>query len=550
MQKILTLLSLFVWLAALPMVSQANEPLTSEQLIQKIEKTQRKIDRYKAAYKTASEEDKQLLILQFLKREQQLRENLGLLVGKVIAGDSDYKKQALAIVTEQSEVIAEEILVIDSAVGKATEKQAAAETVIDIMAVNQKIDQTNVLLDDYLNAFYVNTQQLEQLGATAESQIQSKKLDKLLNHYAHKAEGQLELAKMSLDNVSDLLLYAPDDTKAELVSKKNILAHKTKNIAASMSRRIALMDVRGLDTASFHVILLGVTGQVSGDIFNGEVFMDIASRATEALNNWFMHNGIDLTWKLLLFVAIIAAFKALSKVAVRVVETALMKSKLNISALLRDFFVSMTSKVVMVIGVLIAFSQLGIQITPLLAGLGMAGVVIGFALQDTLSNFASGMMILLYRPFDVGDLIEAAGVTGLVSNLTLVSTTVLTLDNQSLVVPNSKIWGDVIRNVTDQKQRRVDMVFGIGYSDDIPKAEQVLMEILTSHKMVLPEPEPNVKLHTLNESSVDFIVRPWVKTEDYWDVYWDVTREVKQRFDAENISIPFPQRDVHFYKTE
>jgi small conductance mechanosensitive channel len=117
-------------------------------------------------------------------------------------------------------------------------------------------------------------------------------------------------------------------------------------------------------------------------------------------------------------------------------------------------------------------------------------------------------------------------------------------------VPNSKIWGDVIRNVTDQKQRRVDMVFGIGYSDDIPKAEEVLMSILKAHDKVLPEPEPNVKLHTLNESSVDFIVRPWVKTIDYWDVYWDVTREVKQRFDAENISIPFPQRDVHVYKTE
>jgi small conductance mechanosensitive channel len=159
------------------------------------------------------------------------------------------------------------------------------------------------------------------------------------------------------------------------------------------------------------------------------------------------------------------------------------------------------------------------------------------------------MMILIYRPFDEGNLIETAGVTGTVDKLSLVSTTILTFDNQRLVIPNSKIWGDVIRNVTAQNIRRVDMVFGIGYSDDIPKAEALLYSILTEHPKVLKHPEPNVKLHTLNESSVDFIVRPWTSTSDYWDVYWDVTKAVKQRFDEEGISIPFPQRDVHIHQT-
>jgi small conductance mechanosensitive channel len=129
--------------------------------------------------------------------------------------------------------------------------------------------------------------------------------------------------------------------------------------------------------------------------------------------------------------------------------------------------------------------------------------------------------------------------------MSLVSTTILTFDNQTLVVPNNKIWGDVIRNVTAQKVRRVDLVFGIGYEADIPHAEQVLHAIVKEHPKVLEEPEPTIKLHNLGDSSVDFIVRPWAKTEDYWDVYWDVTREVKMRFDREGISIPFPQRDVH-----
>jgi small conductance mechanosensitive channel len=209
--------------------------------------------------------------------------------------------------------------------------------------------------------------------------------------------------------------------------------------------------------------------------------------------------------------------------------------------------ISWTSKLVMLFGILLALSQLGISLGPLLAGLGVAGFIVGFALQDTLGNFAAGVMILMYRPYDVGDWVDLGGFFGSVHKMNLVSTTLLTLDNQTYVVPNSKIWGDVIKNVTAQKTRRVDMVFGISYSDDIPKAETILMDILKSHQKILDTPEPQVHLHTLGESSVDFVVRPWVNVDDYWDVYWDVTRTVKLRFDEEGVSIPFPQRDVHVY---
>ena len=154
-------------------------------------------------------------------------------------------------------------------------------------------------------------------------------------------------------------------------------------------------------------------------------------------------------------------------------------------------------------------------------------------------------MILFYRPFDVDDLVEAGGAFGTVNRMTLVSTTILTLDHQTLIVPNNKIWGDVIKNVTSQKMRRVDMTFGISYADDVRKAESILESIVGDHPMVLDDPGPTIKLHALGESSVDFIVRPWVVTADYWNVYWDITREVKMRFDREGITIPFPQRDVH-----
>jgi len=209
---------------------------------------------------------------------------------------------------------------------------------------------------------------------------------------------------------------------------------------------------------------------------------------------------------------------------------------------------SVTSKLIMLLGILIALSQLGIQIAPLLAGVGVAGFIVGFALQETLSNFASGLMILVYRPFDVGDVVEAGGVSGKVSSMSLVSTTINTFDNQKLIVPNNKIWGDVIRNKTAETTRRVDMVFGISYADDIDRAEELLGEIVESHELILKDPEPMIRLHNLGDSSVDFVVRPWTKTDNYWTVFWDITRTVKKRFDQEGVSIPFPQRDVHIYQ--
>ena len=156
--------------------------------------------------------------------------------------------------------------------------------------------------------------------------------------------------------------------------------------------------------------------------------------------------------------------------------------------------------------------------------------------------------MLIYRPFDMGDFVNVGGVLGKVESMNLLSTQLRTPDNQMVVVPNNNVWGDVITNITGITERRVDMVFGIGYDDDIDKAQAILEEIISKNELVLEEPEPVVKLHELGDSSVNFVCRPWVKPADYWTVYWDVTQEVKRRFDAEGVSIPFPQRDVHVYQ--
>jgi small conductance mechanosensitive channel len=154
-------------------------------------------------------------------------------------------------------------------------------------------------------------------------------------------------------------------------------------------------------------------------------------------------------------------------------------------------------------------------------------------------------MIMFYKPFDIDDFVETPSLSGTVKSMTLVTTNMLTPDNKLLVVPNNELWGKVITNVTGSAERRVDLVFGIGYGDDIALAERVLSEVVAAHPLVLKEPEPVIRVAELGESSVNLICRPWVKTADYWPVYWELTRAVKERFDAEGISIPFPQRDVH-----
>jgi small conductance mechanosensitive channel len=218
------------------------------------------------------------------------------------------------------------------------------------------------------------------------------------------------------------------------------------------------------------------------------------------------------------------------------------------SALLKDFIVNITCKTIFVVGFVVALSMLEVNIGPLLAAIGAAGFIMGFALQGTLSNFAAGIMILVYRPYDVGDLVDVGGMLGKVDAMTIVSTTLRKPDNQKVVIPNNMIWGGIITNITGTSKRRVDMVFGIGYSDDIAKAQKILEEILANHEHVLKDPAPVVKVHELADSSVNFVVRPWVATENYWDVYWDITRSVKERFDAEGVSIPFPQQDVHMHQ--
>lgn len=216
----------------------------------------------------------------------------------------------------------------------------------------------------------------------------------------------------------------------------------------------------------------------------------------------------------------------------------------DLSKLLQAFLAMIAYWLVIAVGLMIVLSALGVNITPVFALVGGASFIAAFAMQDTLGNLAAGLMIMINRPFDQGDYVTVAGVGGTVKKVSVVSTKVTTPDNQVIVIPNSKVWGDVIINTTASETRRVDMLFGIGYEDSIELAQETLEQVISAHPKVLKDPAPVIRVNELGESSVNFVARPWVRAEDYWDVYWDLTRQVKEAFDARGLTIPFPQTEM------
>jgi small conductance mechanosensitive channel len=263
----------------------------------------------------------------------------------------------------------------------------------------------------------------------------------------------------------------------------------------------------------------------------------------ESASRWFDRRGPLLLGRAARFLTIVAIFWILGR-SIGWSARRLMGRSGHVSELSRGIVVGTASRGFVGVGLIVALSQVGVNVTALLTGLGIVGFIVGFALQNTLGNFASGAMILFYRPFDVGDVIDAGGVYGKVDGMSLVSTTILTFDNQTMVVPNSKIWEDVIRNVTAQDVRRVDLEFGFSHALDVARLEEVLNEIVKQHPKVLDEPESLIKVHKLTDLTTRIVVRPWVRRDDYWEVYWDLTREVKVRLAAEGLPVGLAPRAI------
>jgi len=363
-----------------------------------------------------------------------------------------------------------------------------------------------------------------------------------ISERAEMVAGRMRLARRDLDAAKAEALDRPDDSDIkQKVSGAEIRLDETVD---SLTATIAMMAELDLNTVPYQRLLIQITGEIGASLFNKDVVLGLLRDWTDETLQTVRRRGTTWVLRLILFFLVLLVFWVAAALTRRLMLRGVRSGRVDISQLLQETLVVWSSRTVMAIGVLVALSQLGIKIGPLLAGLGIAGFILGFALQETLSNFAAGAMILMYQPFDVGDVVETLGVSGKVSNMSLVSTTILTFDNQALIIPNRKIWGDVIRNVTAQDTRRVDLTVRVDYREDVDRVETVLRDVMTTHEKVLDDPAPTVRVTTIGEAGVEIAYRPWCRTEDYWDVYWEITRRVVERFDREGIPIALPQRTV------
>jgi small conductance mechanosensitive channel len=261
----------------------------------------------------------------------------------------------------------------------------------------------------------------------------------------------------------------------------------------------------------------------------------------DAVWSWISVYSLNIIGAILIFIV----GKWLSRRIANILSKLLVKN--NVDQTLINFLANLTYYTLIVLVIVAAAGRLGINTTSFLTIIGAAGLAVGLALKDSLSNFAAGVMLVLFRPFAIGDVVSVAGITAKVENINIFNTHFCSPDNQLIIVPNNKIISDIITNINAKDTRRIDLVVGISYSDDMAKTREILAGLAKEDSRVLADPKPTVAVAELADSSVNLVFRPWVKTADYWDVRFDLTEKIKNSLDDAGISIPFPQQDVHLF---
>ena len=272
--------------------------------------------------------------------------------------------------------------------------------------------------------------------------------------------------------------------------------------------------------------------------------MEETTEQATQMSAMLLDKGITWGTNIVMFLLILLVAKILIGWITGASEAGLKKTG-KVNDTLRPFLVNVISKVCWVIALMVALPRLGVDVAPLIASLGVAGFVLGFAFQDSLGNLAAGVMILLNDPFKVGDVVEAAGHTGCVKELNMMATIMATPDNKKIVLPNGSVWGGPIVNYTANDTRRVDLTVGIGYGSDINQARELITGIITAHPLVLKDPGVQVELVEMADSSLNFVVRQWAQTGDYWTVYFELNQQIKEALDKAGIDIPYPQTVIH-----
>ncbi|MEM1436499.1 MAG: mechanosensitive ion channel family protein [Pseudomonadota bacterium] len=354
--------------------------------------------------------------------------------------------------------------------------------------------------------------------------------------------GHIRLDAISLNSLREQLDEDGEDENLRLAYR---LVHTKQNRnLRNLERSLDAGERLAVDVAEARGLLIRERGQLGLEILERDVFEGLWTEQFNSFREELTREGPDVLFRLALFFLILALSWLVARLIRYPLRAMLGYRRLNVSNLMRETLLSVLGILVFLAGLLVALSALGLALGPLFAGLGVIGILVGLALQESLGNLAAGVMILIYRPFDVDDHIRVAGADGIVKRMNLLSTTIMSFDNQQLMVPNGRIWGDTIVNLTASHVRRVDLRLNVAYREDMDHVHEVLLDEMQQHESVLKRPAPDVHMVAMEDSAIAVIAKPWVKTEDYWSTLWDLNRRIKKRFDAEGIEIPFPQRVV------
>jgi small conductance mechanosensitive channel len=402
------------------------------------------------------------------------------------------------------------------------------------------IEDLTSISKDYIES-YIRQAQLRDAAGLAFQGMVDKATSRLyiLNE---RLMGQIELDAMSLDEL--LARRTEEPLREDLQKALDLVQTKQTRNLHRLERVIEISEMLGIESAEQRSLLIQEQGQVGVEILQRDVFKKLWDGQFTKLSEGIARNGPDVLFRSLLFSFVVITAWVLSRLVRYPIKAIVNRERFALSFLLRDALITLSSVTVFILGVVVALATLGVSLGPIFAGLGVIGILVGLAVQDSLKNLAAGTMILVHRPYDVDDRVKIAGAEGTVKRMNMLATTIITYDNQMLVVPNAGIWGDTIYNYTANPVRRVDVKVNVSYAEDIDRVHAVLIDVLEQHEHVLPKPEPEVHVVGMEDSAIAFVVKPWVRTEHYWPTLWELNRIIKLRLDDEGIEIPFPQRVV------
>lgn len=372
----------------------------------------------------------------------------------------------------------------------------------------------------------------EQLGLNVAKEW--KTFEEFITRNVERLHGQIRLDAQTLAQLRRDL--SADPSNAGVESALRAVNQKQARNLTNMAGWLELLEGLGLDTASHRALLIQQQGRIGTKILQRDVFANIWAEQTQRLWRNVVRNGPNLALRILTFLAVLLLAWAIAHAIRFLLKTIIDTSFVRISQLMEDRLLTLSFGLIFLAGVIVALTTIGWSVMPMLAGLGVAGLVVGFALQDSLKSFVAGWMILLYHAYDVGDYVQVSGAEGRVRRMTLNSTRIATRDNTIKLVPNRKIWDDTIVNLTASKARRLELEISCGPDNDMDRVENSIRELLAEHPQILNKPKPEVHLARIGPSEMVFAVQPWVRTENYWPMQRSLLKAIRQRLERDGIT--------------